>query len=130
MNRIIIHGRLTKDPELKQTQNGINYARFSVAVDRKYKDQSGEKQTDFFSCVAWRGLAEVIERYFVKGQEIILSGAMESQKYMDDDGVNRVFWGITVDSFDFCGGKKDAEPADSGSPFTELEGDDGGDLPF
>ena len=130
MNKIIIHGRLTKDPELKQTRNGISYARFSVAVDRKYKDQSGEKQADFFSCVAWRGLAEVIERYFVKGQEIILSGAMESQKYMDDDGVNRVFWGITVDNFDFCGSKRDNEATDSGSPFTELEGDDGGDLPF
>jgi hypothetical protein len=55
---------------------------------------------------------------------------MESRKYMDDNGINRVFWGITVDNFDFCGNKKDKELADSGSPFTELDSDDGGDLPF
>ncbi len=130
MNKIIIHGRLTKDPELKQTNSGVSFTNFSVAVDRAYKDQNGKKQTDFFYCTAWRGLGEVIEKYFVKGQEIILSGAMENRKYVDDEGNDREFWGINVESFDFCGSKKDNEPADSGSPFTELEGDDGGDLPF
>ena len=130
MNKIIIHGRLTRDPELKQSNNGVNYANFTVAVDRAYKTQSGEKQTDFFDCTAWRKTGEIIADHFKKGQEIVVCGAMESRKYMDDNGINRVFWGITVDNFDFCGNKKDNELADSGSPFTELDSDDGGDLPF
>ncbi len=130
MNKAVLKGRLTRDPELKQSSNGINYANFTVAVDRAYKTQSGEKLTDFFDCTAWRKTGEVIAERFRKGQEILICGAMESRKWVDDSGTNRTFWGINVESFDFCGSKKDNEATDSGSPFAELEDDDGGDLPF
>lgn len=140
MNNITLHGRLTKDPEVKTTQSGVTVCNISVAVDRRH--QSGEtKQTDFFDCSAWRGAAEVISKYFTKGKEILLSGEMQSRKYTDKSGVNRTAWNVQIESFDFCGSKSDsgnqAAPRVAGAPvtvaadvhFDELPGDEQG-LPF
>jgi single-strand DNA-binding protein len=103
LNCIAIHGRLTADPELKTTQSGVPSCRFTVAVDRSYS--KGEKMTDFFSVVCWRGLAETVSKYFHKGKEIVVRGEMQSHKWTDKDGVNRVSWEIMADSVDFCGSK-------------------------
>lgn len=107
LNRIIIHGRLTADPELKQTQSGVSVCNFTVAVDRSYKNGE-EKQTDFFTAVCWRGLADMVSKYFAKGKEILISGEMQSRKWQDNEGNNRISWEIKADSVDFCGNKTEA----------------------
>lgn len=127
LNYTIIHGRLTADPELKTTQSGISVTTFTVAVDRQYK--SGEdKITDFFSVTAWRGLAEMVCKYFTKGKEILVSGEMQSRKYTDKDGNNRIAWELLANSVDFCGSKNETAQKPSEPKFEEIDLDD--TLPF
>ena len=137
MNSIAIHGRLTRDPEARQTASGISVTNFCVAVDRDYKDQNGEKQTDFFDCTAWKGRGEVIAKYFQKGSEICVTGSMESRKYKDKEGNNRTAWEINVQGFDFCGSKGDKASGGVGGyqsapsqGFVEVDDSDGEVLPF
>ena len=111
MNQIVIKGRIVHSPEMKTTQAGVNVCRFSVAVDRRFK-QNGEKVTDFFDCVAWRSSADFVSKYFDKGQEILLSGEIQSRQYEARDGSKRRAWEISVDNVDFCGSKQhSAAPA-------------------
>lgn len=127
LNNITIHGRLTADPELKTTQSGISVTSFTVAVDRQYK--SGEdKITDFFTVVAWRGLAEMVCRYFMRGKEILVSGSMESRKFTDKDGNNRIAWELLANSVDFCGSKSETAQKPSEPKFEDIDTDS--DLPF
>ena len=132
LNHIVIHGRLTQDPELKQTPSGVSVVSFSVAVDRSYR--SGEdKQTDFFTVVCWRGLADMVSKYFSKGKEIVVSGEMQSRKWQDKDGNNRIAWELNASTVDFCGSKADSAPVapvvQSPAPkMQELAAD--ADLPF
>lgn len=107
LNSIIIHGRLTRDPEIRTTASGVNVCSFSVAVDRNYAKQGEEKQTDFFSVTAWRGLGDMVARYFTKGKEIIVWGAMQSRKYADKEGHERTAWEVLANGVDFCGSKGD-----------------------
>ena len=110
LNLIVLHGRLTADPELKQTQSGVSLCNFTIAVGRSYK--SGEDEiTDFFNCTAWRGLGEMIAKHFKKGKEIALYGEMQSQRWTDTDGNNRISWVVSVKSIDFCGSKSDSKPS-------------------
>ena len=106
LNHITIHGRLTADPELKQTQSGVSVCNFTVAVDRSHKNGE-EKQTDFFTVVCWRGLADMVSKYFAKGKEIIVIGEMQSRKWQDNEGNNRISWEIIANGVDFCGSKSD-----------------------
>jgi len=139
MNYIAIHGRLTRDPESRTTQSGVSVCNFTVAVDSSYSRQGEEKQTTYFDCVAWRGLADLVSKYFHKGKEIVVTGEMQSRKWQDKDGNNRVSWEIQANSVDFCGSKGDSSSsgyvpaqADSASgteSFTEVPAD-GSDLPF
>ena len=139
MNFIAIHGRLTSPPEMRQTQSGISVCNFTVAVDRNFTRKGEEKQTDFVSCVAWQGLADHIGRWFTKGKEIIVVGELQSRKWQDKDGNNRVSWEIQAQSVDFCGSKGDSSssgyvPAQADSVsgtegFAEVS-EDGSDLPF
>jgi single-strand DNA-binding protein len=133
MNNITITGRLTADPELKQTQSGLAVTSFNVAVDRNYTAKGQEKQTDFFTVVAWRGTAEFICKYFTKGRLILINGEMQSRKYTDKDGNNRTAWEVLADKVEFMGdGKKDGNSADNApAPASavahdvpELSGDD------
>ena len=128
MNRIIIKGRLTMDPELKTGSSGIEFCKFTVAVDRR-RGKDKEKETDFFDCTAFGQTGVAISKYFTKGREILAEGRMESSK-SDKDGVKRTFWGVTVDTFEFCGGKSDSSPAEAPadpSGFTPVETEE---LPF
>lgn len=104
LNHITIHGRLTKDPELRQTQSGVPVCNFTVAVDRSF-NKGEDKQSDFFDCVAWRGLAELVSKYFSKGKEIVVYGEMQSRKWSDKDGNNRLSWEVMATGVDFCGSK-------------------------
>lgn len=116
LNFTIIHGRLTRDPELKQTAGGIEACNFTVAVDRP-KNKNGEKAADFFSCAAYRERAQLIAHHFAKGREIIVTGKMQSRRFVDRDNVERTVWELVVDSFDFCGSKADGT---AGSAKTEV----------
>ncbi len=137
LNHITIHGRLTQTPELKQTQSGVSVCNFTVAVDRSYKNGE-EKQTDFFTVVCWRGLAELVSKHFHKGKEILVSGEMQSRKWQDNEGNNRTSWEVIANAIDFCGSKGSGENNNSApstpygstnqTAFTEPSGDD--DFPF
>lgn len=130
MNSVVLKGRLTADPELKNTANGIEYCTLSVAVDR-YMGKDKEKSVDFIPCKAWRQTAVFINKYFAKGQEILISGAINVDKY-DKDGETRTFTSVAVDRAEFCGKKGEnggQASAAPGSDFEELIGDDG-ELPF
>lgn len=108
LNQIIIMGRLTRDPELRRTSSGIAVASFCVAVDRDYtSDPSGEKETDFINCVAWRQKAEFVSKYFEKGSMIVVSGRLQIRKWTDNDGNNRTTAEIVADNLYFGESKKD-----------------------
>ena len=102
LNHIDIQGRLTKDPELRATQSGTSVVTFTLAVDRDFQKDT----TDFFSCVAWRQTAEFVSKYFSKGQLMVASGKMQSRKWQDRDGVNRIAWEVQVDNVYFGDSKK------------------------
>ena len=119
MNVICLMGRLTGDPELKTTQNGVSVTSFSVAVDRAYRSKDQERQTDFINCVAWRSTAEFISRFFHKGQRIALQGSLQSRKYTANDGSQRTVYEVVVDNAFFCeskGGNAGGAPYDSQIP--------------
>ena len=125
-------GRLTAEPELKTTQNGISVCSFTVAVERNYSN-GGERQTDFINCVAWRQTAEFISRYFHKGSMIAINGSIQQRQYTDKDGNKRNAFEILVDNANFCGSKAEngnaADVQVDDSNFDEVDIDDG-DLPF
>lgn len=128
LNNIVIHGRLTADPELKKTQSDVSVCRFTVAVDRNFTKKGEDKVADFFTVVAWRGLADMIAKHFAKGKEIVVYGEMQSQKWTDTDGKNRVSWEIQASGVDFCGNKSQQESGEQKPMFEEVKGDE--ELPF
>lgn len=103
-NRIILMGRLTKDPELKTTQSGVTMCRFSIAVDRAYS-KGQEKQTDFIDITAWRQTAEFVSKYFSKGRVILVEGKLQNNNYTDQNGVKHYQNVVIADSVAFCGDK-------------------------
>ena len=105
MNAICLMGRLTSDPELKTTANGVSVTSFNLAVDRTYTPKDQEKQTDFITCVAWRGTAEFISKYFRKGQRMALQGSLQTRKYTANDGGQRTVYEVVVDNAFFCESK-------------------------
>ena len=108
LNQIIIMGRLTRDPELRRTQSGTAVCSFSVAVDRDFKSQSGEKETDFIDVVAWRQTGEFVSKYFTKGRMIVVSGSLQSRKWQDRNGQNRISWEVIADNVYFGDSKRDS----------------------
>ena len=107
LNHISIMGRLTRDPELRYTQSGTAVASFTVAVDRDYAGQGQQRETDFIDCVAWRQGGEFVSKYFQKGSMIAVTGRMQSRKWTDKNGQNRVSWEILVEHSYFGGSKND-----------------------
>ena len=129
MNKTIIMGRLTSDPELRQTQSGISSCRFTVAVNRKFADKNtGERQADFISCVAWRQTAEFVSKYFIKGSMICVEGELRTGSYADKthSDVTHYTTDVYVDNVEFCGSKSD-NVGNSGNT-TKSKNDDFGDL--
>ncbi len=110
LNHIVIMGRLTRDPEMRTTQSGVNVTSFSVAVDRDFGGRDGsERQTDFIDCVAWRSTGEFVSKYFHKGSMIVVSGRLQSRKWQDRDGNNRTNWEINADNVYFGDSRRDSE---------------------
>lgn len=129
LNNVIIMGRLTRDPELRRTQGGTAVTSFTLAVDRDFKSQSGEKETDFIDVVVWGNTAEFAVNYFAKGRMAIVEGRLQVRGWQDKDGNTRKTTEVVADRMYFGDskqdGKKQTAPADD---FAEVEDD--GDLPF
>lgn len=117
MNKVIIIGRLTADPELRTSQNGTASCRFNVAVNRKFKNQNGEYDSDFISCVAFKQTAEFISRYFTKGKMISIEGTLRTGSYKDRNhqDVTHYTTDVFVENVEFCGdkGNNQNQPAPS-----------------
>jgi single-strand DNA-binding protein len=134
LNKIVIMGRLTRDPELRRTQSGTPVTSFSLAVDRDFKSQSGDKETDFIDVVAWRNTAEFAAKYFTKGRMAIASGRLQIRDWQDNNGNKRRSAEVIADSIYFGDSKpQDAQPAVhavnvDASDFDEIEDDP--DIPF
>ena len=149
LNHIVLMGRLTRDPELRRTQTGTAVASFTLAVERDFSAQGGERQTDFIDIVAWRSTAEFVSKYFVKGQMAVVSGRLQIRDWTDRDGGKRRSAEVVADNVYFGESKRDRDNSSaqsggssysgsfaseytspvSGSDFTELDEDDG-NLPF
>ena len=148
MNQIVLMGRLTRDPELRHTPNGVAVASFSLAVDRGYTPKDGgERQADFIDIVAWRNTGEFVSKYFTKGQMCAVTGRLQIRDWTDKDGNKRKSAEVVADNVYFTESKRsrDANPGGipdtgggyssnyqapvTGSDFAELDMDDG-DLPF
>ncbi len=98
INRVVLVGRITRDPETQQTSAGIPYVRFTLAVNRPFKDQNGERQADFINCVAWRAQAEFMRNYVRKGNQLAVEGRIQTNSYVDANGNNRQAFDILVES--------------------------------
>ncbi len=131
LNRIVIMGRLARDPELRHTQSGVAVASFTLAVDRDRKNTQGERETDWIDVVAWRNTAEFVSKYFAKGRTVVVEGRLQLRDWTDKEGNKRrnaevhadnVYFGEFVKQED--GAKKAEEPQ-----FEDIPDDDG-DLPF
>lgn len=101
MNKVQLVGRLTKDPEIKATATQVNFCNFTVAVDRRFKDQNGQRQADFINCVAWRQTADFIGKYFRKGSKIAICGTIQTRKYNDQNGVTRYVTEVIAEEAEF-----------------------------
>jgi single-strand DNA-binding protein len=150
LNKVVLCGRLTADPELKQTQNGVAVVTFTLAVNRRFQsrsaDAAGGQQADFISLVAWRQTAEFISKYFKKGSALCVTGSIQTRSWQDQQGQRRYATEVVVDEAMFVDSRNEAGAAggytpdayapapsfatpDAGAPnFEELKADD--DLPF
>lgn len=138
MNNVSLIGRPTTDIELKTTQSGVSVVSFSLAVDRKYTPKGQERQTDFIDCVAWRGTAEFLSKWFHKGEMLAVDGEIQTRTYTDKNGNKRKAVEVVIDNAYFCGSKNNSKPsaqpsaefasAMGGESFEEIIADE--DLPF
>lgn len=127
-NVSVLMGRLTKDPELRTTENGYSVCRFSIAVDRNYK-KDGEYETDFINLVAWRSTAEFVAKYFKKGDMISIVGKIQTRNYEDRNGHKQTAFEVVIDEASFCGNKQYSQEEKTAEKTAEtiLEQDE---LPF
>ncbi len=101
MNKWIGIGRLTKDPEIKLTSNQTQFCQFTVAIDRRFKDQNGQRQADFINCLAWKNTAVFIQKYFKKGNRIGLAGSIQTRSYEDQNGQKHFITEVIIDEAEF-----------------------------
>lgn len=132
MNKAILVGRLTRDPELKSTANGTNVCSFSVAVNRRYKNAEGNYDADFINCTAWRQTAEFVSKYFTKGRMIGIVGSIQTRNYDDKDGKKVYVTEVAADEVHFVESKGDnnnnTAPVADVNDFAPIDDTDG--LPF
>lgn len=135
LNKVILMGRLTRDPEIRYTQNNTPVASYSIAVDRNYsKDQ--DRQTDFIDIVSWNKAAEFVSKWFKKGSLIVVVGRLQVRKWQDKDGNNRISYEVISEEVSFGGSKNDSDSSVSNTNVTtdavdvEAADDDDGEMPF
>lgn len=136
MNKVILTGNIVKDIELQQTNSGISYCNFTLAVNRNYK-ADGETITDFIPCVAWRGVAETLSKYTHKGDKLLIQGSIEIKNYEDNNGNKKTSFNINVGEIEFLGKKQEGSsntPTNNNKPSgkkPQLQSfDDDSDIPF
>ena len=142
LNHIVIMGRMTRDPELRRTQSGTAVTSFTLAADRDFKGQNGEKETDFIDCVAWRNTAEFAAKYFTKGRMAVVEGRLQMRDWTDKEGNKRRSAEVVADNVYFGDSKRDdattynapaysapSAPVDAHADFAEIREEDG-ELPF
>lgn len=122
INRVVLMGRITQDLEVRQTPNGVSTLTFNIAVDRNFKDQNGEYQSDFITCVAWRQTAEFIGKYFGKGRMIAVEGQLRSRTYEDKNGTKHYVTEVYVDNASFTGEKKSSQ-SDADTSWNNYSGE-------
>ncbi len=132
LNKIILMGRLTRNPELRRTQNGTAVVSFSLAVDRDFKNQAGEKETDFIDIVAWRSTAEFVSKYFTKGRMAVVEGRLQMRDWKDRDGNSRRSFEVLADSVYFGDSRKvsDSDTPPEAGEIREVPEEEEGELPF
>ena len=132
MNKILLIGRLTKDPELRYTQSGTAVASFTLAVNRNFTNQNGEREADFINCIAWQKAAEFVLQYFKKGQQMALEGRLQVRSYDDNNGQRRWVTEVVTEKVEFVGskgsGNSGSDSAGSGSGGSNI-GSGGADSP-
>jgi len=111
MNKVILIGRLTKDPDTKNTANGTTVTKFTLAVDRRFKDANGQRQADFINCVAWKQTAVFIQKYFHKGNKIGVVGSIQTRSFDDQNGQKRFVTEVIVDEAEFVESQTTSQPA-------------------
>lgn len=139
LNKIILMGRLTRDPELRKTNSGTSVASFAIAVDRDFKSQDGEKETDFIDIVVWRSTAEFVSKYFAKGRMAVVEGRLQIRDWTDKDGGKRRTAEVVADNVYFGDSKKESGSTQQDNfnalkdrinqEFAEI-GEEDGELPF
>lgn len=136
LNHITIMGRIAQDIELRRTNSGTAVANIAVAVERDFKNEAGEKETDFIEVVAWKGTAEFAHKFLGKGRMVVVSGRLQIRKFIDKDGNKRQTAEVVAESIYFADSKKDAQNANDApvaqsqmAPIVPLDDDDDA-LPF
>jgi single-strand DNA-binding protein len=140
MNKVFLIGNLTRDPELTETASGVPVCHFSIAVNRNYQSQDGERQTDFFNCTAWRSMAETIARYTKKGKKVSVVGSVQLRNYEDNQGVKRTAVDIICQDVEFLSPRENDDSFDDVSEAPRQSApkrkpvlqamDDDSDIPF
>ena len=141
LNKVVLMGRLTKDPELRRTGSGTAVTSFSLACDRDFKSQSGDKETDFIDAVAWKNTAEFVSKYFSKGRMAVVEGRLQIRDWTDKSGNKRVTAEIVADNVYFADSKRSESNDNQKENFNALSGrlsddfvatlnDDTSELPF
>lgn len=133
MNKLVLVGNLTKDPEVGETSGGIAYAKCAIAVTRNYTNQDGERETDFFDFTLWRERAELAEKYLHKGSKVGIVGSIQNRSWEDEEGNKRKMTEIKVDEIEFLSPKKTEDEEEKsnkkgGPELTPIEDD--GQVPF
>lgn len=137
MNKVILIGNLTRDPELSSTSSGVSVCRFSIAVSRPYTQGDGEKKTDFFNCTAWKGMADNVAKYCRKGNKIALEGSVQIRTYEDNNGYQRTAVDVICSNVEFltprtkAAGDTTEQKGGTGRKIAHLEAfEDDDDSPF
>lgn len=131
INKVFLIGNLCADPELKETPSGVSVCRFKLAVSRSYTNENGQRDVDFFSVTAWRGLGETIAKYCKKGHKISLIGSIQLRSYEDNEGVKRTAVDVIASEVEFLTPKSSNEEQEAPSKKpTLVECDDDSDIPF
>lgn len=122
MNKVILMGRLTRDPEVRTTQSQIPVASFTLAVDRRFKNAAGERQADFINCIAWRQTAEFVAKYFQKGSKMVVVGEIQTRKWDDQDGKTHYATEVIVSEVEFAESKQSSQGSAPSTPAPVADG--------
>ena len=132
LNKCVLIGRLTKDPEKRFTPNNVPVTSFTIAVDRNYKDKNGNRVTDFIHVITWNKIAELVDEYCTKGKLVAVSGSIQTRSYDDKNGIRRYVTEIVADQVEFLSPKQAEQPDNikDDIDFNDLQPDNDEDVPF